>query len=391
MRCIVPVTLSILVLGMIPSLRGASESDPLLAKLRAVGKEGAGNAEANRAWQELVQQGPKALLPALTALDEAEAITANWLRSAVDAIAEKELAAGRPLPRADLEAFVKDTKHNGRARRLAYELLVRVDPAAPDRLLPGMLHDPSTELRRDAVAVVLKEAQLLLEQADRTAATAAFRRALDGARDRDQVDAIAKQLKDLGVTIDLATHFGFVQSWRVVGPFDNTGGIGFAREYPPEKGVDSAASYAGKQEKPLRWVEHTTEHPYGIVDLNKALGKNMGATAYAHTVVVSPREQPVQIRAASANAVKIFLNGKLLFFREEYHHGMRMDQHVAVGTLGPGRNEILIKVCQNEQKDDWAQNWSFQLRVADAVGGAVPLKVETVKTQGQGGEGKVQP
>ena len=43
--------------------------------------------------------------------------------------------------------------------------------------------------------------------------------------------------------------------------------------------------------------------------------------------------------------------------------------------IGKGRNTILLKVCQNEQADAWAQVWDFQLRVCDAVGGAVPLTV----------------
>jgi hypothetical protein len=32
---------------------------------------------------------------------------------------------------------------------------------------------------------------------------------------------------------------------------------------------------------------------------------------------------------------------------------------------------ILVKCLQNEQTEDWAQNWDFQLRVCDATGTAV--------------------
>src|SRR5205823_4167254 len=102
------------------------------------------------------------------------------------------------------------------------------------------------------------------------------------------------------------------------------------------------------------------------------VGKHMGAAAYAFAAVHSPTERPVQIRAGSQNALKIFLNGKLIFAREEYHHGMQMDQHIGNGTFRAGRNEILIKICQNEQTDDWAQNWSFQARICDPAGGSVP-------------------
>src|SRR5258707_71492 len=83
-------------------------------------------------------------------------------------------------------------------------------------------------------------------------------------RARDQVDLIAKQLKALGVDVDLAAHFGFIQRWQLVGPFDNTDGAGFAKLFPPEKAVDLAATFKGKKEASLTWSEHTTADPYGL-------------------------------------------------------------------------------------------------------------------------------
>jgi hypothetical protein len=315
------------------------------------------------------------MLPTLAAFDDADATAVNWLRAAVDALAEQALAAKKRLPAAELEKFIGETRHSGVARRLAYEWLCRVDPTAPSRFLPGMLNDPSRDLRRDAVDVVLRDAQ---EHFD--LATAAYRKAFAAARDKDQVERIAKQLKSLGVETSLAAHFGFIQKWLLLAPFENTNGVGFQAAYPPEKGIDLDRAYAGKKDATLRWVEHTTTDPYGLIDFNKAIGKHMGVTGYAYTVVQSPEERPVQLRACCNSALKIFLNGQEIFFREEYHHGFKMDQHVAHGTLRRGRNEILVKVCQNEQKDEWAQKWDFQLRVCDALGGAVPLTVVTEKS-----------
>lgn len=356
-----------------------ADLEPLLARIKAVGREGAGNADAARAWRELARAGPDALPAIFAALDDAGPVAANWLRTAVDSIAEGALAAGRPLPAARLEAFVKDTRHAGRARRLAYEWLVRVDPGAPDRLLPGMLHDPGAELRRDAVARVLDEAQALLDKGKRAAASAAFRKALSGACEKDQVDRIAEKLKPLGVAVDPARHLGFVRHWLLAAPFDNSGGAGFRTAFPPEKQVDPAATYAGKGGARVSWIVYTTHDSYGIVDLNKALGKHNGGTAYAFAAIDSPVLRPVQVRAGCVTALKIFLNGKDLFGREEYHHGMRMDQHVAFGTLRAGRNELLVKVCQNEQTEDWAQQWQFQVRLCDEAGAAVPFTVTATK------------
>lgn len=351
----------------------AADAGPLLARIKAVKGEGEGNEAAGKAWRELVALGPDALPAILTAFDDADDTSANWLRAAVDAVAEQEMTAGRKLPADKLEAFVKETKHSPAARRLAYEWLTRIDKTTPDRLLPGMLNDPSVELRRDAVAVVLNEAQAKLKAADKDGAKAAFRKALTGARDRDQVDAIAKALKDLGDPVDLAAHFGFVRTWHLIGPFDSTGGKGYAAAFEPEKKVDLAAALTGKGGKEVRWAEYTTDDAYGNIDLNKAIGKHMGAAGYAYAVVESPAERAVEVRAATKNAVKVFVNGKPVFAKEEYHHGKYLDQHVARVTLHKGRNTILLKVCQNEQTDSWAQEWDFQVRVCDAVGGAVPL------------------
>jgi hypothetical protein len=350
-----------------------------LARLKAVGREGAGNEAAAAAWKDVVQQGPAALPAILQAMDDAGAAAANWLRTAGDAIVERTLIAGKPLPAETLEQFIRQTRHNGAARRLAYEWLCRIDAKASDRLLPDMLQDPSSELRRDAVAAALKQARSQLDKGNEDAARAAYRRALTGACDKDQVDVIAKALDKLGVKVDVAAHFGFVRQWLLVAPFDNHNDAGFNVAYPPEKGVDPKAVYKGKDGKEVRWIATATEDPYGVVNLNKVLGKQQGVVAYAYAVVSSPKERPIQIRAGSINGLKIFLNGKELYHRDEYHHGMDVDQHIARCTLKAGRNELLLKVCQNEQKEDWAQEWKFQVRLCDAVGAAVPFTLDDPK------------
>lgn len=356
----------------------AQDTAKLLTVIRSVGPEGKGSPDAVRAWSELAGKEPAALPAILGALNGANPIAANYLRSAVDAIAERTLREGKTLPAKELEAFVLDKKNSGVGRRLAYEWLVRIDPTTPNRLLPGMLNDPGRELRRDAVAVLLDTAKALLKDDKKAAAKTAYQKALEVARDRDQVEAVAEALKELGAEVDLTEHFGFITYWHVIGPFDSTDGIGFGKIYPPDKGVDLKAAYKGKDDKNIRWTAHTSEEPLGLVDFNKVVGDVHGAVAYAHTTVISSVERPVELRAASNNAVRIYLNGKEVYFREEYHHGMRQDQHVGRGVLKAGHNEILVKVCQNEQTESWAQKWSFQLRITDDLGARVPVTVVRV-------------
>src|SRR5262249_44108736 len=158
---------------------------------------------------QLVAHGPDVLLDILAALDDASPLAANYLRSAFETIADRSLASGKQLPAPKLEAFVRDTRHKGSARRLAYELLARLDPTAPDRLVPGMLNDPGAELRREAVFRLVQAARKQLDSKDKAAAVKAYREVLKYARDRDQVQEAAKQLDQLGEKVDLTRHFGF--------------------------------------------------------------------------------------------------------------------------------------------------------------------------------------
>lgn len=339
--------------------------------IRTVGPEGQAGLAATRAWKELSASKGSALPAILAGLDDANPLAANYLRSAVEAIADRELARGGQLPADELEKFLLDLKHDPRARRLAFELLARVDKSAPDRLIPGMLNDPSVELRRDAVARLIEQGNEQLDAEKKDDARSTFDQALAGARDDDQVQAIKKRLEELGEKVDLSKHFGFLMSWKLIAPFDNSGNKGFDVVYPPEESLDFKAEYEGKEQMKVHWVEHATENEYGIVDVAKALTPFKGAVSYAATEFESENEQTVDFRLGTPNSWKVWLNGELLFAREEYHRGMSLDQYRMRGKLKRGKNVILIKVCQNEQTEEWAQRWQFQLRVCDATGTAV--------------------
>lgn len=356
----------------------AEDAQKLLKEIKSVTREGAGNPEAQAAWKLLVSQGIDSLLPTLAAMDDATPLSSNWLRTAATAIAEKEKAAGKKLPADKLEQFVLDSKHGPVARRLAYELLSEVDPKAPQRLLPGFLNDPSGDLRRDAVEAELAKVEPIAKK-DPKAARPAYEKLFESSRDQDQAEKIAKALKESGAEPSLTSHFGVIKNWMIVGPFDSTKGTGYDKVYAPEKGVDLKATYKGKEDKDVTWKPVTSEETYGLVNFNKSIAKHMDVAAYAFTMLESESDLPVELRFGSYCAIKVFLNGKQVYAREEYHHGERFDQYVALGTLKKGKNELLVKVCQNNQKEPWTQNWQFMFRVCDATGGAVPVKIVSGK------------
>ncbi len=341
-----------------------------IATLKAVGPASAGSGAAREAWRQVSAAEAKTLPTILNALDDASPLAANWLRSSFDTIAERTLRTGGKLPATDLEKFALDTRHAPRARRLAFEWLCRADTTANDRLMPQLVDDPSVEMRRDAVARLISEAESQEAAGKGPEAAATYRRALTAARDLDQVQAIVKKLETFGDKVDLPAHFGFVVTWKLIGPFDNTDEKGFDVANPPENELNFTAEYPGKSGA-VKWIEHTTSDPYGKVDMNNVLGKANAVTGYAAAEFMAAAARPVELRLASTNANKIWLNGKLIAQNNVYHAGEQLDQYVGKGELKPGKNHILVKILQNEQKESWAQDWNFQLRACDAAGTAI--------------------
>jgi len=357
-------------LSLRPCAAAPADFNNAIQTIRAVGAEGRGNAAASAAWKTLAAGDLGQITVLLAGMDGAEDLVANWLRAAADTVVARETAAGKKLPVDELLAFVRDTKHNPRARRMAFELVARVQPETTEKLLPGMLDDPSLELRRDAVERVIADAARALEAGKKPDAIQRYQHALQKARDVDQIQGIARKLRDLGETVDLPKLFGFLTQWKLIGPFDNTGGKGFATVFPPEKTIDLAAEYDGKSGK-VRWSDHVTKDEFGMVDINTVYQPLKEVTAYACTEFVSDKARPAELRLGCKNAWKVWLNGKLLWEREEYHRGMQIDQYRLAGQLRPGRNTILVKACQNELTEKWTVEWQFQLRVCDHLGTAI--------------------
>ncbi len=280
--------------------RGASHHmDRLLETLRTVGPNGVGHREAARAWEALAQTDAAQLPTMLSALDGAGPLAANWIRTSIDAVAERQLQQGRALPTAELERFVLDQRHAPRARCLAFEWLSRASPAARQRLVAGMLDDPSIELSREAVARCMEQAGLAKQAGKTGEAIEAYRRALEAARDLDQVAACGERLRELGQPADPARRLGYVTHWKLIGPFDNTGRRGYAVAYPPEQEVRFEAAYQGKQrpqakDVTVRWVDFTSKEDAGTINFQKAFGEQREVAGYAATEFYARRRQAVE-------------------------------------------------------------------------------------------------
>lgn len=352
-----------------------------VAAIRQVGPDGRGSAEAAAAWERLSRCDVGELPVLLAGMDGANAVARNWLAAAVARVLERAAAEGKPVPARELETFLRDVRHDPQARRLAYELVRDSDPEAPGRLLPGMLDDPAQDLRREAVADLLARAGKVFGSSRKSDSLPLYRRALDAARDRDQIADAARRLRELGSPVDLPTHLGLVLEWKLVGPFPNQKAKGIETVYGPEKALDFSARYEGKA-GPIRWVDYVSKDEYGVVDLNAGLaefaagggGKPRAfeeAVAYAAAEFTAAGARDVELRLGCFTAFRLWVNGELVLARGDAYTGMKLDHYVARARLKPGKNTILVKAALDAPPPQLPKWWRFQLRVCDATGSAV--------------------
>ncbi|MDE0634897.1 MAG: sigma-70 family RNA polymerase sigma factor [Candidatus Poribacteria bacterium] len=185
---------------------------------------------------------------------------------------------------------------------------------------------------------------------------------------RLQLDAhftLAEFYRDHGPLEKADEHIqktGFVteDAWMVLGPFDNAGGIGYDTTYIPEDitEINLAARYDGL-DGPVSWKKFTDAELDGYIHLGE---KNVDwHVSYAFATVTSPDEREVQFRFDSDDQGKVWLNGKEVFSHTKAFMAI-IDTYTIPVTLKPGKNSILIKVC-NEQG-----GWAFFLRITDSDG-----------------------
>jgi len=362
-----------LVLGLLAAQYATGDIPGDIAILLSSGQSTTKPEDVSEAWKRLVSAGPDALGPLFVAARQADPASRNWLLSAADQIVAREHGAGRHLSQEIILKLLEDTQNPPQGRWWAYQWLARQDPAQARQILIRFLNDPASELRRAAIEAELQALgdiqNVPVNDPKNVEIVRKLKQLFDAARDQDQVENLAEMLRKRGVSVDLAGHYGYLRTWWIVGPFDNQQDVGFDAIYPPEgqSPPDFSATYQGKH-GPVTWKKVTTPDEHGTLDLNKVLGEEKGVVAYAVAALVSQTEQAAEIRAATPNAIKIWCNGQPLGAFHVYHSGFEDDQYRVVCRLQPGVNWIMIKVCQNEQTQDWAQYWTFRLRVCDELG-----------------------
>ncbi len=160
-------------------------------------------------------------------------------------------------------------------------------------------------------------------------------------------------------------------TWLVLGPFDNTVGIGYNTEYIPENTtqIDLTAKYHGVDEQ-ISWKKFSDTAFDGFIDFGEDIDWRV---AYAWATITSPDEREVLFRFCSDDQSKIWLNGTEVFADTNAQTAI-LDKNTILVKLKAGENTILVKVCNEEM------SWGFYLRVTDTDGKPYEdLKIDDVQ------------
>ncbi len=317
---------------------------------------------ASKAMRQLGKANDVTLIQSLSAMKGATPVGRNWLLGLANSLYRKSGTSQT----AELNKFLSDSNQDGEARYIVFQWLTASNDGLRKELLVNMNQDSSPELRFLAIDEAMKS----------NLETKPLMSLLDAARHPSQVVSIIEKLKEQGEIIDQSKQLGFLPRWRLIGPFDHVGTLNFDKEFPVESDFAMGSikdAYEGKKES-VKWRDELSAAPDGMVDLAAIYSNEKGCIIYALTEFDSEKEQEAEVRLGCINGNKIWVNGKLVMSNEVYHTGSQIDQYAEPIRLKAGKNSILLKLCQNEQKDSWAQVFQFQLRICDSTGKAILTK-----------------
>lgn len=134
------------------------------------------------------------------------------------------------------------------------------------------------------------------------------------------------------------TGWLYIDTWYVIGPWDNHSRVGFDQAWPPETLIDLDATYKGKGDRPLRWQFHQSDN----IRI-KPPAEEESATYYAYTEVFFEEETEMLVAVASDDAAKVWVNDQLIW-RDDGIGPWRLDEGFRKVVFKKGFNTLLVRI-----------------------------------------------
>jgi hypothetical protein len=188
--------------------------------------------------------------------------------------------------------------------------------------------------------------------------------------------------RNLGSKAPAAPETPQAGPWQYIGPFDNTGQKGFDTVYPPEKEINLQAQYDGKGGK-VAWKkgEFADGQAVDFLPLFKP-EQSVWSVVYVYREITVKQATELPISLGSDDTLTVWLNGAKLL-AENVYRGVAPDSNLVTLALKPGKNALLMKICQGEG------GWGFYYAAKEpkATASAMALFEDVTEKVGLGPDG----
>ncbi len=134
------------------------------------------------------------------------------------------------------------------------------------------------------------------------------------------------------------TGWLYIDTWYVIGPFENHGRVDFRQTFPPETLVDLDASYPGKAGRTVTWQFHQSDNIRV-----KPPDESESSTYYGYTEVYFDETTEMMIAVASDDTARIWING-VRVWEDAGNSPWRLDEGFRKVVFNQGFNTILLRI-----------------------------------------------
>jgi hypothetical protein len=167
--------------------------------------------------------------------------------------------------------------------------------------------------------------------------------------------------------------------WHYCGPFSNTGQKGFDKLYPPEQEIDFNKKYPGKGGKEAVWKDGDFKDG----EINSFLPlfePKADVVVYVYREIEATMATDLPISLGSDDTLTVWFNGQKVL-AENVYRACAPDQHQLTLKLKPGKNTMLMKICQGDG------DWAYYFKANTPVGPLTPIFEDVSAQVGLGPDG----
>jgi hypothetical protein len=163
--------------------------------------------------------------------------------------------------------------------------------------------------------------------------------------------------------------FLFLDSWYIIGPFDNTGRANIDRKFPPETVIDLNATYPGKHGYPVHWEFYQAAQPqvtppfehYNFFDNLPASQRHDARyhdleqiVYYAYTELKFDADCDLWLAIGSDDYSKLWINDQQVWASGKGLQAWSVDQGFRKVHFNRGVNRILYRVENGKDRTDFS-------------------------------------